>query len=94
MSDPNEVPRIGTPISREEVAQLTGNAIDFRRGDKVRMKSGGPQMMIETVGDHYGQPTVWCKWYDGKNFREETFSPDSLELVKDEPHQPRRVFRS
>jgi uncharacterized protein YodC (DUF2158 family) len=40
----------------------------FRIGDTVVMKAGGPKMSIVHIGD---DPTdmMECRWYDGKKFQ-------------------------
>ena len=50
-------------------------------GDVVRLKSGGPNMTIREVGDVYGKLTVWCSWFAGKEFRQESFPAEAVELV-------------
>jgi len=55
----------------------------FSVGDTVRLKSGGPLMTIEKIGnDESNAPRVWCVWFDDKNkqqrggFRPEALQPD------------------
>lgn len=37
----------------------------FKAGDVVQLKSGGPKMTITSVGDNYGTMTAWCAWFEG-----------------------------
>lgn len=47
-------------------------------GDVVTLKSGGPTMTVNTIGDHYGTLTAWCDWFDGKKQCNGTFPVTSL----------------
>lgn len=48
--------------------------MDFKEGDTVMLKSGGPRMTVEEVGDGY----VACVWFDKGNAKRETFAPALL----------------
>jgi uncharacterized protein YodC (DUF2158 family) len=54
---------------------------EFRVGDTVVLKSGGPIMTIVDVG---GGSTDWiaCSWYEGKKFNTEQFPPPALRLAE------------
>lgn len=52
---------------------------EFKVGDVVKLKSGGPKMTATTVGDKYGTPTVWCTWFEGTKKQDGDFPPDALE---------------
>jgi uncharacterized protein YodC (DUF2158 family) len=53
---------------------------EYKIGDVVRLKSGGPAMTITMVGDNYGTPTVWCQWFDHKHtLQNGDFPPDAVE---------------
>jgi uncharacterized protein YodC (DUF2158 family) len=55
---------------------------DIEKGKVVRLKSGGPEMTVEAVGeDGFGQPTVWVTWFDGPRHQHATFVPEALEVV-------------
>ena len=54
---------------------------EFAAGDVVMVKSGGPRMTVSNVGDYYGQPTIWCVWFEGKQQNESTFAPEILKKV-------------
>ena len=58
----------------------------FKAGDVVVLKSGGPSMTVESVrSDAGGNIRINCMWFDGPKVQRELFSPDSLELCdKDE----------
>ena len=51
----------------------------IKAGDTVRLKSGGPVMTVNQVGDHYGTLTAWCAWFDGTKAINGTFPVTSLE---------------
>ena len=43
---------------------------EFKIGDVVSLKSGGPIMTITTIGHLYGdneQVHAWCTWFKSKN---------------------------
>jgi uncharacterized protein YodC (DUF2158 family) len=54
---------------------------NFEVGNIVKLKSGGPDMTVQTVpegsGSHYS-----CQWFAGKKLESGRFPADSLELVK------------
>lgn len=53
----------------------------FKIGDRVVLKSGGPDMTVTNVGDQMGRLMVWCSWFDGMKPSAATFPPDALELA-------------
>jgi uncharacterized protein YodC (DUF2158 family) len=56
----------------------------FERGDVVRLKNGGPPMMVRAVsGD-----TAYCQWYAGVNLHQGTFLFSSLVDVGRERRLP------
>ncbi|MCI0702197.1 MAG: YodC family protein [Planctomycetia bacterium] len=58
------------------------NSSELKRGDHVRLKSGGAVMRIVHVGDDAGTPTAWCLWHDGTKQTTGKFPVDSLMKVK------------
>jgi uncharacterized protein YodC (DUF2158 family) len=36
----------------------------FKPGDTVRLKSGGPLMTVHSIESH---GAIWCEWFDQKN---------------------------
>lgn len=53
---------------------------EIKAGDVVQLKSGGPLMTVNTVGDNYGTKTAWCAWFDGKKEMKGTFPLTSLNI--------------
>jgi uncharacterized protein YodC (DUF2158 family) len=53
-------------------------ADEFKVGDIVQLKSGGPEMTVTVVGDHYGTPTVWCVWFVGTKQEKGDFPSGAL----------------
>ena len=55
---------------------------EFKEGDTVRLKSGGPVMTINkmAVHKHSGKLNAVCKWFDGDKVRHGEFLP--FELMK------------
>lgn len=56
---------------------------EIRKGDVVRVKSGGPKMTVWQVGKAAmtGADTVWCVWFVGNTKHDGTFEPDALEVM-------------
>jgi uncharacterized protein YodC (DUF2158 family) len=56
----------------------------FKAGDVVILKSGGPKMTVEWAGNAAmtGTPTVRCTWFDGAKKQSEGFAPEAVELAK------------
>lgn len=53
-------------------------------GDVVRLKSGGPDMTVEEVANfEWGgdRMKAKCKWFEGKQLKEEVFELTSLEKI-------------
>lgn len=55
----------------------------FKKGDTVRLKSGGPKMTVTNVGESImsGGIVVFCVWFDGSKKFDDTFPPETLEKV-------------
>lgn len=56
----------------------------FNKGDVVQLKSGGPHMTVESVGEdpYEGGPAVYCTFFDDKKERKhEFFGPETLKRV-------------
>jgi len=55
---------------------------EFKVGDTVRLKSGGPLMTI-MITNYDGKRHFYCQWFtkDEDKVREGYFPPDSLQLV-------------
>ena len=51
---------------------------NWKIGDVVELKSGGPKMTVSNVGAVHSRPTVWCVWFDGPKKVQDTFAPESL----------------
>jgi uncharacterized protein YodC (DUF2158 family) len=59
-------------------------AHDFKKGDLVRLKSGGPRMTVAGLGEGAidGQRLVSCTWFDQRNNpHSQAFDPDVLEIT-------------
>lgn len=56
--------------------------VQFKIGDVVILKSGGPPMTVHNVGDYLAtQPEkgLLCVWFDGNKKVEEVFHPNAVE---------------
>lgn len=51
----------------------------WKIGDVVQLKSGGPIMAVFAVGVYSSGPGVLCTWFDGKKTAQHVFPPDAVE---------------
>jgi uncharacterized protein YodC (DUF2158 family) len=52
----------------------------FAVGDIVKLKSGGPEMTVQTLPEPPAK-SYRCQWFAGKKLEAGSFPADSLELV-------------
>lgn len=52
----------------------------WKVGDLVQLKSGGPVMTVASVRDDIGQ--LACKWFLNSEPKSDWFPPEALELAK------------
>lgn len=55
---------------------------DIKKGDVVKLKSGGPDMTVTDAqfdGD-YGGVRIMCIWFDKADVKYGTFVPETLEI--------------
>ena len=58
---------------------------DFKVGDVVQLKSGGPTMTIQRMYPNSTPPDAKCKWFDEKSAtKEEDFALESLIHIEDD----------
>lgn len=55
-------------------------AKNFQKGDIVKLKSGGPEMTVDTLPNKY-TPHYVCQWFAGKKLERGGFNAESLEAV-------------
>jgi uncharacterized protein YodC (DUF2158 family) len=60
---------------------------EFKKGDVVKLKSGGPKMTIDDISE-YGSGNnsnmrAICIWFDGGERNEGSFRLDTLEIAND-----------
>lgn len=55
---------------------------EFKAGDVVELKSGGPKMTVKQTGKMAlsNKFMIWCDWFDGQKKMSEGFAPESLKL--------------
>lgn len=85
----------GSPCCDGKWKGLSGmSEIEFKPGDLVQVKSGGPIMTVEQAGKlaMLGEDTVWCVWFEKVGNKQvaqkETFAPAVLEKAE----KPRASF--
>jgi uncharacterized protein YodC (DUF2158 family) len=52
----------------------------IKKGDVVKLKSGGPYMTVQSVGMN----EVSCKWFDDLEVKQAHFCPESLKIIEKE----------
>lgn len=59
--------------------------MEFQLGDVVRLKSGGPRMTVENLGDRLGDEVVCCVWFEKVGNKQivkrDAFPPITLEMA-------------
>ncbi len=50
---------------------------EFKIGDTVRLKSGGPLMTVTQAGNSSGTPHVWTVWFDASGKEAKGFYPQA-----------------
>jgi uncharacterized protein YodC (DUF2158 family) len=50
----------------------------FKKGDAVELKSGGPPMTVESIGKN---GVVHCVWFEEKTLKRDGFEPEDLKEV-------------
>ena len=53
---------------------------DYKAGDTIRLKSGGPPMTVEKIeSDATGKPRAYCTWFDDNGaLKHASFEPGML----------------
>ena len=57
---------------------------EFKKGDIVILKSGGPTMTVKEVKSTHDEVTVTAQWFAGKKLEFGRFTPESLALAPEE----------
>ena len=61
---------------------------EIRKGDVVMLRSGGPKMTVQSIGDPRpglppGSKWIHCIWFEGNVINEYNFDDCVLKLVED-----------
>lgn len=56
--------------------------MDFKEGDEVQLKSGGPVMTVEHSEIWNGKPRVRCVWFFKDEKKQDYFSPATLKHIE------------
>jgi uncharacterized protein YodC (DUF2158 family) len=54
---------------------------EIKAGDTVVLKSGGPQMTVRHVENHFGEMSAWCDWFEKNKEMGSRFPLTSLKLT-------------
>lgn len=57
-------------------------AEQFKPGDIVRLKSGGPDMTVSAIGSGVFAGEIHCEWFSGKKHEHCWFTPAALVSVE------------
>ncbi len=60
-------------------------ADDFKAGDTVQLKSGGPKMTVDRIGKQFQSSTTnsaYCSWFDKDKRMSDRFELASLKKVE------------
>ncbi|WP_196489370.1 YodC family protein [Burkholderia territorii] len=60
----------------------TTMAFKFKVGDIVQLKSGGPEMTVQSQPSNPSSTTYWCQWFAGKKLESGAFPENSIQLAK------------
>ena len=60
--------------------------MDFKPGDLVRLKSGGPAMVVEEIDKKDG--SLMCLWFDDGQLESDTIASVALVAVESETPVP------
>ncbi|HYE95548.1 MAG TPA: DUF2158 domain-containing protein [Rubricoccaceae bacterium] len=66
----------------------------FETGEAVRLKAGGPPMLVVEDQSDDDPPLVYCQWYTALGQRQECFPPDELEPTDERPLTPEEASGS
>lgn len=55
---------------------------EFKTGDVVQLKSGGPKMTVNDPFTH--SEIVLCQWFSGSKLESGIFDPETLVKINDE----------
>jgi uncharacterized protein YodC (DUF2158 family) len=62
---------------------------EFKAGDLVQLKSGGPTMTVKTA---HADGLLFCQWFVGTTLSSDNFRAESVKLI-DENRGPARIVR-
>ncbi|RXF75428.1 YodC family protein [Hansschlegelia zhihuaiae] len=68
-------------------------AVQFKPGDLVTLKSGGPGMTVDAVEYLNGLERAVCFWFSEEQAHKAVFAVTSLEALEQEPAEARRPER-
>jgi len=60
-------------------------AEQWKEGDLVQLKSGGPIMTVESATTYEGKTSIFCAWFDKTQKMTGSFPPATLQRYTEEP---------
>jgi len=57
--------------------------VELKIGDVVMLKSGGPLMTVENIGDYGGKQKALCSWFHNNKHESDVFILPALEKQED-----------
>ena len=71
------------------------NSVEFKAGDVVRLKSGGPEMTIGEIGTGDYEGKAKCQWFSPRDKQlEGAFYLDALEKIERSPESEAKIFEA
>lgn len=52
--------------------------MEWKAGDTVRLKSGGPRMTIQEIGTMTSETLIVCAWFENTTVKRDKFEPEML----------------
>jgi uncharacterized protein YodC (DUF2158 family) len=66
---------------------------EFKPGDVVKLKSGGPAMTVTAIGEHVGETKASCVWFEGTEQHQGTFVLAAIEQSGSDSRPKRQASR-
>lgn len=57
---------------------------EFKKGEIVQLKSGGPKMTVDTTDAGGSMNKIRCQWFAGNKLEDGYFNADSLKKISED----------